>query len=136
MPTVDSSALAATLNASLDPFAPQVLGVADKQRAALKRKLSALQTSASEKLADAERKVAKLNQQASKLPSLGEWQAGLTVACWGVELMSTMMPRKVAWNQQMLFSGGLLAMQHANVQLECPDSPVWPVSHVGSCFSG
>jgi hypothetical protein len=55
--------------------APQVLGVAEKRRAALKRKLSALQTSANEKLADAERKVAKINQQASKLPSLGEWPA-------------------------------------------------------------
>jgi hypothetical protein len=52
----------------------QVLGVAEKRRAALKRKLSALQTSANEKLAEAASKVAKINQQASKLPSLGEWQ--------------------------------------------------------------
>jgi hypothetical protein len=53
--------------------ATQVLGVAEKRRAALKRKLAALQASANEKLADAERKVAKINQQASKLPNLGGW---------------------------------------------------------------
>lgn len=57
---------------------PQVLGVAEKRRAALKRKLAALQASANEKLADAERKVAKINQQASKLPSLGKCAYTLT----------------------------------------------------------
>jgi hypothetical protein len=60
-------------------FILQVLGVAEKRRAALKRKLAALQAAANEKLGDAERKVAKLNQQASKLPSLGEC-AGLVNA--------------------------------------------------------
>lgn len=51
---------------------PQVLAVAEKRRAALKRKLLALQTSANERLADAEKKVAKIQGQASKLPNLGE----------------------------------------------------------------
>ncbi|WIA29527.1 hypothetical protein OEZ86_012027 [Tetradesmus obliquus] len=59
------------LYSQLEDTKDQVLGVAEKRRAALKRKLAALQASANEKLADAERKVAKINQQASKLPSLG-----------------------------------------------------------------
>eukprot|EP00878_Enallax_costatus_P001917 GHUV01002079.1.p1 GENE.GHUV01002079.1~~GHUV01002079.1.p1 ORF type:complete len:237 (+),score=108.60 GHUV01002079.1:397-1107(+) len=47
-----------------------VLAVAGKRRTALKRKVTALQTSGREKLAEAEKKLQKISSQASKLPDL------------------------------------------------------------------
>lgn len=48
----------------------QVLAVAEKRRTALKRKVTALQTSGRDKLAEAEKKLQKISSQASKLPDL------------------------------------------------------------------
>lgn len=48
----------------------QVLAVAEKRKAALKRKINALQVSSKDKLEEAEKKMTKIHSQASKLPNL------------------------------------------------------------------
>lgn len=63
------SVVAAAVESS-DAAHLQVLAVAEKKKNALKRKVSALQTSGREKLAEAEKKLQKINSQASKLPDL------------------------------------------------------------------
>lgn len=58
--------------ATLDAAKEQVVAAVDKRRTALKRKADRLRDEARERLAEAERKLAKIRTAANKLPGLGD----------------------------------------------------------------